>query len=126
MARILVIDDDENVLKLVEMILGPQDHDVLGVSSAHDALTLVQKTSFDLVVLDLLMPEFSGIDFLNAVKALKSFSTPILILSGENSADPVLNAVRSGAIDYVVKPFKPETLLKKVEAILALKKEPTP
>jgi DNA-binding response OmpR family regulator len=121
MARILIVDDDVNMVKLTETILSANGHDAIGTTQPHEAFESVRKDSFDLIILDIVMPEFGGVDFLNALKILSGFKTPVLMLSGQGSIEAVKESLQLGAVDYLVKPFEASLLLARVSA--ALKKK---
>lgn len=106
--RILVVDDDVLVQRSCERILG-NDYDVMSVGTGRGGLALLEGESFDLALVDLKLPDISGMDILN--RAPDSFAdTPIIMITGYSTIKNAVEAIRIGAFDYLAKPFNPEEL----------------
>ena len=113
--RVLVVDDDQRVLRFLKAKLKASGYDVFTASDGPEALELVQDQQPDLVVLDLLMPKMHGIEVL---KQLRSFSTiPVIILSAIGADTERIKGLQLGADDYIAKPFNPEELVARIEAV---------
>ena len=116
-AQILVVDDDPGVRELVGDVLELEGYEVTIAVDGLDALSHIRKRKFDLYVLDLNMPKIDGLVLLEKVRAAGD-STPALLLSARREKDDVHTGFRTGADDYVTKPFSIEELALRVEAIL--------
>jgi two-component system response regulator AtoC len=116
-ARILLVDDDPNLLELVEGILSKHGHEVVTTGSGLRGAQLIRQQPFDLAVVDLILPDLNGLEL--AREALKQPDTVVVVLSGTTSVETALQAMRMGIYDYVPKPFRVEelehTLLRAIE-----------
>ncbi|MDA8016611.1 MAG: protein kinase [Thermoanaerobaculia bacterium] len=120
MATILVIDDDPDALLLVDAALTRAGHRVVTSSDARDITELTAEHGADAVVLDVLMPEMSGHD---ALQALRNRATtggvPVLLLSAQAEGQDRVKGLRQGADDFLGKPFEPEELVLRIERLVA-------
>jgi DNA-binding response OmpR family regulator len=113
---ILVVDDEENLRKLVKAYLEQADFRVVTAKNGREALFLARQEKPDLIVLDLMMPEMDGYEFIRVHR--KERETPIVLLTARvEDADKVLG-LELGADDYVTKPFSPRELTARVRAVL--------
>ncbi len=103
-ARILVVDDDESILESCRTILEDEKYQVEAASKGDMGLTLLRQKSFDVVLIDLKMPEMSGLEFLKQAMAVDSDLVAIII-TGYGTIDSAVEAIRSGAFNYITKPF---------------------
>jgi DNA-binding response OmpR family regulator len=117
-AKILVVDDEENVCRNVQKILGKEDYDVSYALSADEALEQMAKESYSLLISDIIMPGMNGLEFLKLVKNQWPL-TKVIMFTAYASTDTVVKAIRLGALDYISKPFTPDELRLPVELILA-------
>ena len=113
---ILVVDDDENLRRLVAAYLESEGYEVEQAADADAALQSVEKHEPDLILLDLMLPGLSGLEVARRVRAKRP--VPILMLTARGSEDDVLQGFDAGADDYLVKPFSPKVLVARVRAIL--------
>jgi two-component system phosphate regulon response regulator PhoB len=117
--RILVVDDEEDILELVRFHLTREGYQVSTAASGEQALKSARAESFDLVVLDLMLP---GVDGLEVAKALKkdarTQSTPIVMLTARGEDADIVTGLELGADDYLTKPFSPRVLSARVKAVL--------
>ena len=122
MKKILIVDDDPTVQKLVSSILLAEGYDVAIAKDGLDAMILLKKEKPDLLVLDIMMPEFNGYDVCHAIKFDKVLKDlPIVILTQrEKELDARLGALMG--IEYLQKPVPPKELVAKVAQMLARKK----
>ncbi|MFO0659710.1 MAG: sigma-54 dependent transcriptional regulator [Polyangiaceae bacterium] len=119
MARILVVDDEEGVRSFVADSLSLDAHDVHVASGGQAALVLLQRHAFDLVITDLKMPGVDGLGVLRAARASKSIPE-VILLTAVGSVESAVEAIKSGAFDYIQKPLEsPEALRAHVERALA-------
>ncbi|MBT6884237.1 MAG: response regulator transcription factor [Rhodospirillaceae bacterium] len=116
MAHILVVDDDDRLRDLLVKYLSENDYLVSGARNAADARAKLKGLTFDLIVLDLMMPGESGLEFANDFR--QTNSTPILMLTAMNESGDRIRGLEHGADDYLGKPFEPRELVLRIENIL--------
>jgi len=108
--RILVIDDEDIVRVSCQRALEPEGYEVITVKSGTEGLKLLEKESFDLVMTDLKMPDMDGIEVLQKVKERWPV-IQVIIITGYQTVETAVKAIRLGAYDYIEKPFTPEQIL---------------
>lgn len=113
--RILVVDDDEGVRRMLSVMLKREGYHVASAPGGREALEMLEKSSYDVVLSDVKMPDMDGMELLQSVMAEHSDST-VILMSAYGNVDGALAAIKKGAYDYISKPFK------KDEVILVLKK----
>lgn len=119
---ILIVDDNEANRDILSRRLIRQGHTVVMAENGRRALELVNKTNFDLVLLDVLMPEVNGYDVLRQLKAAPSTrDIPVIMISALDELDIVVRCIEMGAEDYLPKPFNPVLLRARIGASLAKK-----
>lgn len=117
--RILVVDDEEDLLELVRYNLSKEGYRVTCVASGEDALVQARKEVPDVIVLDLLLPTVDGLEVCRRLKAdAKTKHVPVLMLSAKSEEADVVAGLELGADDYMTKPFSPRVLLARVRAVL--------
>ncbi|PDW04615.1 response regulator transcription factor [Candidatus Viridilinea mediisalina] len=114
--RILVADDDPSIATLIQLTLNGPRYEVVAASNGLEALTLFAEQSFDMVVLDVMMPYVDGFDACQRIRDQSDI--PIVILTSRDGTDDVVHGFELGADDYITKPFRTAELLARVEAIL--------
>lgn len=117
MAHILVADDDDLLGELLRFKLEGAGHEVTIISDGRSALEAAQSGDYELMVLDTMMPILSGPEVLRAL-VVKGSRLPVVMLTARKGQDDVLDALSSGARDYLTKPFIPDELVARVNAIL--------
>ena len=115
-AHILVVDDDDGIRELVKEFLNKNNYLVTTANSAEDALSKVKIVKFDLIILDIMMPGKSGLEFTNENK--KKINTPIILLTAKGEASERIEGLEIGADDYLAKPFEPKELILRIKNIL--------
>ena len=115
-ANILVVDDDDGIRELVKQFLNQNHYLVTTAKSSEDALNKVKIVKFDLIVLDIMMPGKSGLEFTNENK--KKINTPIILLTAKGEASERIEGLEIGADDYLAKPFEPKELILRINNIL--------
>ena len=115
-AHILVVDDDDGIRNLVKQFLDQNNFLVSTAKSAEDALDKVKIIKFDLIVLDIMMPGKSGLEFTTENK--KKIDTPIILLTAKGEASERVEGLEVGADDYLPKPFEPKELVLRIDNIL--------
>lgn len=119
-ARILVVDDLALNRDLLAMRLAKMDYVVKSAESAAAAMTILETHEIDLMLLDLMMPDVDGFQFLEQLRAHSRFAKlPVIILSAEDASDSMVRALSLGAEDYVVKPYYAPLLKARIDACLA-------
>ncbi|NDB33229.1 MAG: response regulator [Nitrososphaeria archaeon] len=111
--KILVIDDNENITKLLERFLKLKDHECVAVTDAKNALALLEKSKFDATILDLAMPGFTGIDFLESLKTNGNISqNKVVVLTASNiSEEEEKQIIAMGVRAVLRKPMKLDSLM---------------
>ena len=115
-AHILIVDDDDRIRDLVKEYLGQNNYLVSTASSAEDAQKKILLIDFDLIVLDIMMPGKSGLEFIQENK--NNIFTPIILLTAKGEPDERIEGLEVGADDYLPKPFEPKELILRIKAIL--------
>jgi DNA-binding response OmpR family regulator len=117
--RILVVDDEVGALTLIGIMLERGGFSVLKAKDAQDALAVLDQSSPDLIILDVMMPGMDGITLCKHIRQRNELrQTPILILSARNDSDSVMRGVEAGANDYLPKPILHHDLVTKVKNML--------
>jgi two-component system response regulator PilR (NtrC family) len=116
-AKLLVVDDEADFAKLIQTILTQAGYGVDTATSATQAIALQRKTNYDLALVDLRMPEMTGLELLQYLKA-RDKSIFVILMTAYGSFSVGIEALRRGACDYVSKPFKNKALKEKVAEAL--------
>ncbi len=120
MAKILIVDDNPEVLKLIANILETNEYEVETVSRGESAIKKLDSNDYDMVLTDLMMPDIDGMQVLEHVKS-RSSRTMCIILTGHGTIKSSVKAIKRGAFDYITKPVSPSELLIIVEKALKFK-----
>jgi len=122
---IMVVDDEKRLVSLVESYLTQEGYRVVSAYNGKEALTVAKKEKPDLIVLDVMMPEMDGYEFMRKHRA--DNNTPIILLTARVDDEEKVVGLEVGADDYMTKPFRPRELVARVRAVLrrAGEKEPT-
>lgn len=113
---ILIVDDERRMVSLLQSYLMQEGYRVVTAYNGREALEVADKENPDLVVLDIMMPEMNGYDFMHAHRSEKD--TPIIMLTAKVEDDDKIVGLELGADDYVTKPFKPRELMARVRNVL--------
>lgn len=113
---ILVVDDEKRLVSLVESYLVQEGYRVVTAYNGLKALTVAQREKPDLIILDVMMPEMDGYEFIRKHRA--EHNTPIILLTARVDDDEKVIGLEVGADDYVTKPFRPRELVARVRALL--------
>jgi two-component system phosphate regulon response regulator PhoB len=117
--RILVVDDEEDILELVRFHLTREGYQLTLAATGEDALKKAKHETFDLIVLDLMLPGLDGLEVAKALKAdARTKSVPIVMLTAKGEDADVVSGLEIGADDYITKPFSPRVLTARVKAVL--------
>ncbi|MED1471415.1 response regulator transcription factor [Bacillus salipaludis] len=118
MTKILIVDDDAHIRKLVGVILSKEGFSILESQDGKEALSLLEAEKVDLIILDIMMPNMDGWDFCRNIRAYYSDSLPILMLTAKGETAQKVKGFDLGADDYLVKPFHPAELIVRIKALL--------
>ena len=116
-AHILVVDDDDGIRELVKQFLNQNKYLVTTAKSSEDALDKVKIIKFDLIVLDIMMPGKTGLDF--TLENKEKINTPIILLTAKGESAERVKGLEIGADDYLPKPFEPKELILRINNILS-------
>jgi DNA-binding response OmpR family regulator len=116
---IVIADDDPTVVSLVKLRLGLAQYDVLSTNDAAAVMAMVRAKTPDAVILDVQMPGGGGLSALVKIKSDPALNgMPVMMLTGERSAETVMQAMGNGADDYMVKPFHPDVLVQRLSRLI--------
>lgn len=113
---ILVVDDEKRLVSVVEAYLEQEGYRVVKAYNGREALHVARDEKPDLIILDVMMPEMDGLDFMQHHR--KENDTPIILLTAKVESDDRVIGLELGADDYVTKPFRPRELLARIKAVL--------
>ena len=116
LAHILVVDDDEGIRSLVKKYLNENNFLVTTANSAEDATEKIKIIDFDIIILDIMMPGKSGLQFIEENK--NKLLTPVILLTAKGTADERVTGLEIGADDYLPKPFEPKELVLRIKNII--------
>jgi DNA-binding response OmpR family regulator len=119
-ARVLLVEDDPVILRLLEVNFELEGYEVLSAHDGAEGIEMAKAQRPDLVISDIMMPNVSGIELVEALKGDGDTSgIPIILLSAKAQSADVKAGMEAGADDYVTKPFEPLELVERVQALLA-------
>ncbi|MHC1730156.1 MAG: sigma-54 dependent transcriptional regulator [Syntrophobacteraceae bacterium] len=119
-ARVLVIDDEESIRFTFQRFLNADGHIVATADSCREALTRIDELSFDVVFVDIILGDGTGIDILREIKA-RALSCPVIVITGDPGVETASEAIRLGAFDYIPKPVNQQSLLHATRTALKYK-----
>ncbi|MFN8613428.1 MAG: response regulator [Vulcanimicrobiota bacterium] len=120
--KILVVDDDEHILRSLSQYLELEDFQVVSASSGPEALTLFQQEKPDLLVLDVMMPGMDGFQVLEKLRGdPETASVPVLMLTARDQHNDILKGYQMGTTSYLVKPFNLDELVEAIREVFASK-----
>ncbi|MDO5292531.1 MAG: response regulator transcription factor [bacterium] len=115
MAKILVVDDEKSIRDLIKMTLSIENYEAEEAEDGEMAFRMLEKSSYDLVLLDIMLPKIDGYQVL---QKLKDKNIPVIFLTAKITLQDKIFGLRMGADDYITKPFEPMELLARIETIL--------
>lgn len=116
LGHILIVDDDKGISSLLEKFLISNGYAISAAKDVPECEALLKEFEFDVIILDVMMPGESGIDFLKRAKG--TLKTPVIMLSALGHVDDRVDGLKSGAEDYLPKPFEPMELLLRIQNIM--------
>ena len=114
--KILIVDDEENILKIVEAYLVAKNYQVFRAMDGEEALRKAESIRPDFIVLDLMLPDISGLEVCRRIR--KSSSVPVIMLTARATEQDILSGLQIGADHYMTKPFSPKELVARVQTVL--------
>ncbi len=118
--KILLVDDEEDILDFLELILEEQGYSIMKANSGKEALASAQVHRPELILLDIMMPEMDGWEVLKLLKAdEETANIPVAMLTARTEMKDKIQGLQEGAIDYICKPFATKELLEKLQIIFA-------
>ncbi|AGG08486.1 transcriptional regulator [Dehalococcoides mccartyi] len=122
--KILIIEDDDKILDTLRLLIRTFDKDItiLSASTGKEGIKVAARESLNLIILDLGLPDMSGIDVIQSIKLIGSI--PVVILTIQESEQTILQAFELGVEDYIIKPFRPLELVARIRAVL-MRTEPS-
>jgi two-component system response regulator ResD len=114
--KVLVVDDEDRIRRLVRMYLERENYEIEEADNGEDALELALENDYDVIILDLMMPEMDGIEVCEKLREEKA--TPVIMLTAKGEESNRVQGFEVGADDYVVKPFSPREVVLRVKALL--------
>ena len=119
MANILVAEDERDIRELINFTLSFAGHRVTAVSNGAEAVTAVVEVKPDLILLDVRMPKVTGYDACRQIKQIDQVKNiPVVFLSAKGQEQEIAMGKEAGAVDYILKPFAPEELVRRIAEIL--------
>ena len=116
MTKVLVVDDDANIVKLIKLYLEKEDYTVVTASNGIEALDVYKRENPSIIVLDIMMPQLDGNGVCREIR--KTSDVPIIMLTAKGETFDKVLSLELGADDYIVKPFEPKELVARIKAIL--------
>lgn len=117
---ILIVEDEEKILRLLEIELEYEGYELGKATDGIEAFDIYRSRSWDLILLDVMLPGMSGIELLRRIRLKDSF-VPVILLTAKDSIEDKVSGLDLGANDYITKPFRMEELLARIRAVLRMK-----
>ena len=124
--RILLVEDEENIRDVIKLNLELENFEVVSIGNGKQAIKIINEQHFDLMILDVMLPEVDGFQICEQVR-MSNLEVPIIFLTAKDSSVDRINGLKKGADDYLTKPFNLEELLLRVNNLIKRsRKEPAP
>lgn len=120
MSKILIVEDEKNISKLIQDTLSLANYEFECSFDGEDALKKIKENTYDLILLDIMLPKLDGFQI---VEQMKNNNIPIIFLSAKNDVNTIVKGLKNGGQDYIIKPFEPLELLARIELRIENKKE---
>ncbi|MBO9559618.1 MAG: response regulator transcription factor [Caulobacter sp.] len=117
-AAVLIIEDDPLVRQFVELVLGQAGYNVSSVATGELGIRALQQSRWDLVLLDIQLPDMTGVELLRLLRRYQKIKATVMMMTAKGDVGTVRGAMEAGADGYLVKPFTPDDLTRRVEAML--------
>ena len=117
---VLVVDDDEFQYKIITRLLEDENYNLIFAKDGLEALNVLRKTRPDIILMDVMMPNMDGMETTRQLKAIPQFAkTPVIMMTGKSEGKVIVDSLKAGASDFVVKPFNREILLNKIRKFIS-------
>lgn len=116
MYNILVVDDDKEIVKAIEIYLGRENYKIFKAYNGIEAISIIKQEEIHLIILDIMMPQKNGMEVLEEIR--KDKKVPVIMLSAKSEDIDKIDGLNKGADDYVTKPFNPIELIARVNALI--------
>lgn len=116
MNKVLIVDDEKRMLDLIELYLRPHNYVCTKAQGATEALSYIEEETFDIVLLDIMMPEMDGWELCQEIR--RFYDVPIIMVTARDQRDDIVKGLELGADDYITKPFNEDELLARMDALL--------
>jgi two-component system alkaline phosphatase synthesis response regulator PhoP len=121
-AKILIVDDDPDIIELLSFHLEKEGFDVTAAHNGKEALEIAENTHFDLIILDVMMPEVDGVEVCRELREKEAYKNSLIVFLTARSEDySQIAGLEAGADDYIAKPIKPRVFITKVKSLLRRK-----
>ncbi|WP_100372842.1 response regulator transcription factor [Bacillus sp. FJAT-45037] len=117
MKKILIIDDEKQMQKLIEVCIQSSDYQIISLSSAIEAKPLLEGENIHLILLDIMMPEMTGFELLSYMNECNK-NIPVILITAIDETDAVVRGLELGAYDFITKPFEPRELKARVNSVI--------
>ena len=114
--RVLIVEDDARIADFLQRALRPEGYMPVCVGEGKEALSLLEASDFELVILDLMLPGLSGLEVCQALR-MRRLELPVIMLTALDTAEDVVRGLKMGADDYITKPFDLDELLARIQAV---------
>ncbi len=122
MKKILIVEDDQHIRKLLNILIRKEDIEIDEAVEGNEALTKLDSSSYDLVILDIMMPNVDGFSILKHLREKEATQTlPVIIVTAKTEDKDLMKGYSMGANYYITKPFEPQDLIHSIELILKIK-----
>ncbi|MCR4773476.1 MAG: response regulator transcription factor [Prevotella sp.] len=121
MAKILLVEDEKNIASFIERGLTELEHEVDIAGDGVEALEILRDNSFDMLIVDVIMPRMNGLQLCRQYRAVCGYAVPVLMLTALSTTDDIVAGLDAGADDYLVKPFSFQELEARINALLRRK-----
>lgn len=116
--RILLVEDEKSIQDIIKLNLEMEDYEVIVTDSGKEALQLFEQQHFELAILDVMLPDISGLQVCEAIR-VKNSKIPIIIVSAKDTSTDRIKGLKFGADDYLIKPFNLEELILRIEKLIS-------
>jgi len=117
--RVLIVDDEEELVSTLVERMELRGLEAVGVTTGHEAVGLIERELFDVVVLDVKMPGEDGVEIMKRIKQIRS-NIPVILLTGHMSIEASEEGLKAGAIDYIIKPINIDDLIGKMKEAISI------